>query len=345
MVNLLFILVALLILCVIVVAHELGHYIAGRLCGIGIEEFSVGFGPRLAGFRRSGIDYSLRAIPLGGFCKFVGEDEENSAANAMNNQPVWKRFITILSGPVMNFVLAFLVVAVFLMAYGYNIEAPAILGVGEGTPAAAAGLELGDVITAVDGAPLEFNRNGVDQLRAAILDSSGDLLLSIEREGEALSLTLTPVITAEGAKQIGITMGARQHSSITQVVPQSFQTIKNITVMMLDSLKNLVFRGEGLDETMGPVGIIGFMSQEARNGMDSILNLIVIISLNLGIMNLLPFPALDGGRLVFLVIEAIRKKPMKAEHEGWVHAAGFMVLIGLILVITYKDIVRMITGG
>ena len=144
--RLLYILAAFLILSIVVVAHEFGHYLVGRLCGIGVVEFAVGFGPKIFGFTRKGIQYSVRAFPLGGFCKFVGEDQDDMAPNAMNAQPVWKRFVTVAAGPVMNFIFAFIVAVILLLNYAYSGILPRLDQVVDGTPAYDAGLMADDVI-------------------------------------------------------------------------------------------------------------------------------------------------------------------------------------------------------
>ena len=349
MITVLYVLVAICILGVIVTAHEFGHYLVGRLTGMAILEFSVGFGPKIAGFRRGDIDYSLRLIPLGGYCAFLGEDEQNDDPRAMRNQAVWKRFLTILAGPVMNFVLAFLAAVILIWGWGGSQGAPVVGSVMEGTPAYEAGLLAGDVIAAVDGEELTCDETGaarlVELIRAA--DDTAELHFTVRRGDETVAVSLSPAYNAEdGAYQIGILLGyVPVRYGFFESISLSGGYIVQITRMMLDALRALVTTGEGLQDTMGPVGIISFVSQEVRQGFDMALYLVIIISLNLGIMNLIPFPGLDGGRLLFLIVEAVRRKPVDPKKEGWVHAVGLIALLGLIVVITYRDIVRIFTGG
>lgn len=352
MLRILYILIAICILGFIVTVHEFGHYIVGRLCGIGIIEFSVGFGPKIFGFKRKGIQYSLRAIPLGGFCSFVGEDENNSAPDAMNNQPVWKRFLTVAAGPAMNFVVAFLFCAILLNSFILAEYLPRIDYIYENTPAAECGLELGDVIVDINGTAISFDGEGMEQARSVILnaDPTQPVELTIERDGELSVIPVQPAAivdeaTGETAYQIGIAFGGRTYR-FGEALGRSCGYIVEFTREMLLSLKDLVFHGTGVDEMMGPVGIISFVSdQVANDAMYAVVNLIFVLSLNVGIMNLLPLPGLDGGRLIFLVIEAIRRKPLPPEKEGMVHGAGLMLLLALIIFITYQDIARLITGG
>ncbi|MDO4357018.1 MAG: M50 family metallopeptidase [Clostridia bacterium] len=355
--NILYILLAILILGVIVTFHEFGHYLVGRLTGIGILEFSVGMGPKLLGWSRKGIDYSLRAVPLGGYCKFKGEDEKNDAPDAFNNAAVWKRFLTVLAGPVMNGVLALLAAMVLLALNGSWNYAPVVGEVIEDLPAAQAGLQAGDLVVDIDGVALSADQAGMERMQQIIGEAQAGqtLTFTVEREGETHSFSITPEYSEEAQKlQIGIYFGYLHETySALELAPQSFRYLVNMTAMMLDSLKQLVFGGYGLDQTMGPVGIIstvgtsvqqGFQ-QTAQQGFAVIFYMIVIISLNLGIMNLLPLPALDGGRLVFLIVEGVRRRPIDPDKEGMVHGIGFLLLLGLIVVITYQDITRMIFGS
>ena len=349
--NILYVLLALVMLGVIVTVHEFGHYLVGRLCGIGILEFNVGFGPKLFSWTRNGIQYALRVIPLGGSCMFLGEDEDNDNPRAMNNQPVWKRFITVLAGPFMNFVLAFVVCAIMLNAFFIAETFPVIDQVMDDMPAAEAGLLAGDRIVEVNGEAIGEGSEGVQAISQAI--QSGEpgvpVEIAVERGGERVALTMTPQLVTDeetGASrlQIGIVFGGRTFTFL-ESIGEAGRYMVETTGMMLDSLRKLFFHGEGLDDTAGTVGIIAVVSQRAREGMYMVLWLMFIISLNLGIVNLLPLPALDGGRLIFLIVEAIRRKPIPPEKEGLVHGIGLMLLFGLFIVLTYRDIVRLITGG
>lgn len=348
--SVLYVLVAIIILGVIVAVHEFGHYLMGRLTGMGILEYSIGFGPKLFGFERSGIQYSLRLIPLGGYCAFLGEDEDVAGdPRAMRNQPVWKRFLTVASGPLMNFVLAFVATVALIWGYGMYESAPIVHSLVEGSAAEQAGLEPEDVIVAVNGEQISMDAEG-QALLISRIQASGDedeIVLDVQRGEEQLQFSIAPQINPEtGVRQIGIMLGTIPvRFGLLQSIALSGRTMKEMTGLMLESLKMLFTSREALDQTMGPVGIISTVSQTVRQGFDMVLNWVVIISLNLGIMNLLPVPGLDGGRLLFLIIEGIRRKPIPTEKEAWVHAGGLLLLVGLIIIITYKDIVRIITGG
>ena len=344
--NILYIFAALLIISFIVTIHELGHFIVGRLCGIGVVEFSVGMGPRLLGFKRKGIEYSLRMIPLGGYCKFVGEDEENKDPTAMNNQPVWKRFVTVIAGVTMNFILAYLAAVILFAGYSGKIV-PRLAEVTPDAPAAVAGLREGDLIVGVNGLEVA-GEAGVMRVQSEVAAAEDQpVALEGERDGERLSFEIKPeLITLEDGTSrylIGIVFGSERYS-LLESLPAAFNYMRESSGMLLDALRKLVFKGEGAKDMAGTVGIVSIMSENVRQGWYMVFYFLFVISLNLGIMNLLPLPALDGGRLVFLIVEAVRGKPVPPEKEGLVHGIGMLLFIALFVFVTYNDIARLIHG-
>ncbi len=342
--NLLYILLAILLLCVLIIVHELGHFIVGRLCGIGVVEFSVGMGPKLFGWRRKDIDYSVRAIPIGGYCKFVGEDDDNAAPNAMNNMPVWKRFLTVAAGPVMNFIFAF-IAAVIMLSLFYGTIAPSVDTLLDNSPAQIAQLQPGDIITHANGVEIPYDTAGTNQLRD-IIRASESVDLSVRRGEETIKLTLIPALvmdeaTGETVKQIGVTFKFVPYNLAT-AIPGAAGMLKDMSTMMLDFLRNLVFKGEGADEVAGPIGTVAVVSQYLALDPSQLIYFAVVISLNLGIMNLIPFPGLDGSRLVFLAVEAVRGKPVPPEKEGMVHGIGLILLLCLSAVLIWHDVMTYI---
>lgn len=340
--NILYILLAIVILGVIIVFHEFGHFIVGRLCGIGVVEFSVGFGPKILGWKRKGTQFSLRAIPLGGFCKFVGEDENNSAPDAMNNASVWKRILTVFAGPAMNFVLAFLAgIAMLCMFYIADVY-PTVNQVVDASAAQEAGLLPGDTILSVNGAEIAQSSSGTQALSAQIAQGS-EISLTVRRGEETLELRASPkqIQNADGSTgyQLGVVFQSRRYGFF-EAIPASGRMMANVTEQLFTTLKNLIFHGEGADEMTGTVGTVVVISEVMQRDRSMILDIIFLISLNLGIMNLLPIPALDGGRLVFLIVEAIRRKPVPPEKEGLVHLIGFGLILILFVVLTWHDIVN-----
>ena len=346
-VNILYVLLAIVMLGIIVTVHEFGHYVVGRLCGIGIVEFSVGFGPRILGRERKGIKYSLRAIPLGGYCAFVGEDARSDDPRAMNSAPVWKRFLTVLVGPFMNFVLAFVVCAAMLDGYFVAETYPIVSQVVEGMPAEAAGLRPGDRILSINGVELSEDTAGVNLMISTMQasDLTAPLELTLDRGGETVAVPVRAIQvrdeeTRASRWQIGIVFSSRTFNFI-ESLGESGSFMVSTTASMLEALRNLVFHGEGLQDTVGTVGIITLVSQRAREGMYMVLWLMFIISLNLGIMNLLPIPGLDGSRLVFGVLEWIRGKPIRPEREAMVNLIGMGLLFAFMIFLTFRDVTRL----
>ncbi len=341
--KILYILLSVVILGVIIMLHELGHFLVGRWCGIGVVEFSIGFGPRLCGFERKGTKYSLRAIPLGGFCSFVGEDEENPASNAMNNANVWKRIATVFAGPGMNFVLAFVAGIALLCAYYVADVYPTVDVISQNSAAETAGFLEGDVITQVNGEALEQNINGVRALRA-LIQTGESLNCTVQRGDENVNISVVPDTfeSEDGATgyQLGITFRSRNYN-LLEAIPASGKMMVNVTEQLFDTLRNLIFHGQGADEVTGTVGTVVVISEVVRQDTSRILDILFLISLNLGIMNLLPLPALDGGRLVFLFFEVIRGKPVPPDKEGMVHLIGFGLFIVLFVVLTWHDIANL----
>ncbi|NLG25970.1 MAG: PDZ domain-containing protein, partial [Clostridiales bacterium] len=208
------VILAILLLSFIVLVHELGHYTAGRLLGFGIQEFAVGFGPKLLRWRRKGIDYSIRALPLGGYVRYLGEDDDDDNPKAFNNLPAWKRFLAILAGPAMNFALAFVVAFLCIAAIGLPVGAPVpqVAQVAAGMPAELAGLQVGDRIVAVNGEAISFDEAGYQRMTELFAghDAATPVTLTIERGGQSLDLSVA-LTEVDGAKRIGISI-----ASITQ---------------------------------------------------------------------------------------------------------------------------------
>ena len=337
---------AILILGFIVTVHEVGHYTMGRILKIGIDEFSIGFGPKLVAWKRKGIRYSIRLLPLGGYVRYVGDDEETDDPRAMNNQRVWKRFLAILAGPVMNFLFAYLAVVVLLILSGVYLPAPIVNSVSDQSYAKELILP-GDKIVSVAGEPIPFSEAGYLKMQRLIAEHGAEESIAIGIDRSDMLITIeTRLIETEDGPRIGIGMGmAIQPVGFAESFPLAWDRIVMVTGEMIGGLRNLFFRGEGLEDTMGPVGIVTVVSEQISRGVDEVIWLIIIISLNLGIINLLPLPALDGGRLTLLIVEGIRRKPIDRNKEGMIHLIGLGLLFTLIIVLTYRDIARLITGG
>lgn len=353
-----YILLAILLLAILIVVHEMGHFWAARATGIQVSEFAVGFGPKLIGWksRKYETTFAIRAIPLGGYCAFYGEDdttgESKDDPRCFAKQKLWKRMITILMGPGMNFILAFLVALVFYWVSGVGVITgvePYVAEVMAAGPAYSAGLEKGDVITAING------ENMLDGTMDTLLnrisgwqEGSDPLELTVKRGDETLQMSLTPVWDeAEKKMRIGVMIGGAYMTETQKVglggaAGSAWNLCINASGAILNSLKNLITTGEGLDQTAGPVGIVSMVSSEVQSGgLSAFVQLLALISINLGLMNLLPIPGLDGSRLVFGVAEMIRRKPVPPEKEAMVHMAGMVLLFGVLIFFTFNDVMRL----
>ncbi len=319
----------------LILVHELGHYFVARLTGIKVLELAIGFGPKLIGWTKNDIDYSLRAIPLGGFCRLLGENpEEASEPESFPQQPLLSRAAVLLAGATMNLVLAIVIFfVIFFFIVGVpNTDSSRIGYIVEDSPAEAVGLEAGDMITAIDSNPVE---KWEDVLTLISAKPNEEIRLVIEREGAVKELAVvTEVGPEENRGMIGIGPEIQKFSFI----PSARFSLERFGTVIYSIFQ--VVTGQAPLDVAGPVGIIFVIGEVAQTGFVNLLLLTALISISLGIMNLLPIPALDGGRLFFLLVEAIRGKRIDPEKEGFIHFIGFALLIMLILFITYQDVLR-----
>ncbi|MDO5111110.1 MAG: site-2 protease family protein [Clostridia bacterium] len=333
------ILVAVIVIGVLAFVHELGHFWVARKFGFGVLEFAIGMGPVLWKKEKNGVQYSLRALPLGGMCRFEGEDEDCDSPTAFNKQAVWKRMLVVVAGPFMNLLFAVVFATVTLAAYGDYM--PEILDFAAVSPAAEAGMQKGDVLLRVGDKQLEYYTEATDAILAA---NSESCIVVVDRGGERLELTLYDIYSeAEGRNMLGVTIQpARYRFPLLTCVGNSFHYIGELVQTMFGFFGSL-FKGEVHDgDVGGPVMIVDVIGQAVRLGFETVLRLTVLLSVNLAIVNLLPLPALDGGRLVFMLIEAVRGKPMDPDKEGMIHLIGFALLMALVVFLTYKDVMRLL---
>ncbi|MDD4104709.1 MAG: site-2 protease family protein [Eubacteriales bacterium] len=352
--TVIYVLLALLMFGIMITVHEAGHFFAARLTGIPVKEFAIGFGPSILRWnsKKHETKFFLRAIPMGGYCMFYAEDdikgEEKDDPRAFGKYSVGKRLITIVMGAVMNIVLAFVAATLFFALSGVPTVTGAyetvVQSVNESSPAQAAGMQLADKITAVNGVPVTDNLS-------ALLDRFGEasdepVLITVARGTELTELTATPLKSEDtGHYMLGITVNVGapvvwEKGSVGEVISSAYNVCVNAAKSVVTAFRNLIFRGEGAGEVAGVVGVTQMIVEETRQGqLQGYLSMMIFISINLGIVNLFPFPGLDGSRLLFLVIEALRGKPVK--KEAYVHAFGMILLVGLMLLITMQDILRM----
>ncbi len=346
--------IAIIAFCVIIIIHELGHFIAAKLCGIQVNEFSLGMGPVL--LRKQGKETmnSLRAIPIGGFVSMEGENDESDNPRAFNRKPVWQRMIVILAGAVMNLVLGYFVT----VGYVCSMEdvATTTISTFRENSISSSQLMLNDRITSIDGLPVFTSTDIIYKLQSGGTKSeNGNIVFDIvvDRGGQSVALDdveFQLMGTENGINSIFFDFTVYpMEKTFFNVAGEAFRESVTTGRLVILTLYDLITGKYGLNDLSGPVGVVGAVSQTDEKGfLEGLVDFLYIVSLitiNLGIFNLLPIPALDGGRFLFLVIEAIRRKPMKPEHEGIVHFIGFALLMVLVVIVTFNDIARLFTGG
>lgn len=333
---------SLLILSIFISVHELGHFCVGKLFHFKIKEFSIGMGPKI--FEKQGRDssFSMRAFPIGGMCQFNGEDEEAENEESFNSHPAWQRLLVVLAGPVMNILLAFLLAFLFFLFYGKSL--PKIQSfISEEQPAYKSGLQIGDIIEKVNGEEIVYFNEATSLIRDA---DSNDLVIGVIRDNKTRDVLVSSVYNEEyGYNYLGITM---EYSNVTvpffKCFPQAFKYIFCVFKETIRFFGNLFSGKVQSTDIAGPVGTVAYISNSFKYGFDSIVNLGILINVSLGIMNILPLPALDGGRLIFILIEIVFKKPVSRDKEGMVHFIGLILLFALIIFLSYNDIVNLING-
>lgn len=342
------IILAILAFGMLVIVHEFGHFITAKRGGVQVNEFWIGMGPTLLKKEHNGTLYCLKLLPFGGACVMEGEDEESASEHAFGKASLPRRMLIVAAGALMNFLVGFLIVLAVIQPNGPNggYIVSTIDSVNPASTAAAAGgLQAGDEILEVDGYNI-LMRSDFEIALARGADTTYEVV--VRRDGEKITLpavVLEATIEGEdGRKMIGLTF-AEQPDSIGMHINMAVRTSVNYARMVWASLGMLVTGQVGVDQLSGPVGVAEVMATTASYSISAFLQLVAFISINLGVMNLLPLPALDGGRLVFLILEGIRRKPVPAKYEGYIHAAGLMLLLALMVYVTGQDILRIVAGG
>lgn len=422
------ILIAALILCVVIIVHEFGHFIFAKMNGIIVDEFSIGMGPTILSTEKNGTVYALKLIPFGGACMMRGEDDGDSSEGSFNSKSVWRRISVVAAGPIFNFVLAFVGAVIIIGTIGY--DSPEIMAVSEGSPEEEAGMQVGDIITKFDGHSVYLGRDLYSYLSMEGLEDK-EIAVEVLRDGEKLAFTYRPATqdrymlgfsyspTEDQPQILSVTLGGvlqkagletgdyiyaingtqintgveleayfaehplsdetitltylrdgleydidvtpeavhyveqgfsynlgREKTTPIGVLKYSALEVRYWINSTLEGFKLLITGQLGMESLSGPVGVvevIGDAYEESKSVGPlytwlTMINMLILISANLGVMNLLPLPALDGGRLIFLIIEGIRRKPVNREAEGMVHFIGLLLLMALMVFVTFKDI-------
>ena len=340
------ILIAIIIFSFIIIFHELGHYSLARLCDVKVNEFQLGLGPRLFGIKRGETTWSLHLLPFGGACSMEGEDEASDDERAFNKKNVWQRIAIVFAGPFFNFILAYILAVVIIAVMGFDV--PVVTSVMDGYPAQEEGLEAGDRIVALDNYKVHFYR---EIAVYTYMHPGKEVNVTYDRDGQREQVRITPVYDKDSGRYILGMQSQRdyQKGGILTTLKYGLYEIRYQIYITIQSLKMLVTRQIAMNEVSGPVGIVKVIGDtyesSVRDGLMyvfmNLLSISVLLSANLGVMNLLPIPALDGGRLLIYLIELIRGKQMDETVEGYINTAGFMALMLLMVVILFNDIIKL----
>lgn len=341
------IIIAILIFSAIILFHELGHFLLAKRAGIKVNEFSLGLGPTLFGVQKGETFYCLKLLPFGGACMMEGEDQESESDRAFNNKSVWARISVVAAGPVFNFILAFLLAIIVIAIAGF--DSTKIRGVTEDYPVAQAGIETGDVIVKINNQHVYVSR----EVNLFLQLHQGETFdLTYERDGKQKTVTIEPKYDEESQRYYaGIKgLGYREKGNVLQVLKYSALEVRYWIKTTFQSLAMLFTGKVHVNDLSGPVGIvdvIGDTYEEAKSEgaltvFLNMINMAILLTANLGVMNLLPFPALDGGRLVFLIIEAVTKRRVPEKIEGTIHFVGLMLLLALMVFVMGNDIFKIV---
>jgi regulator of sigma E protease len=343
------ILIAILVLGFLIFVHELGHFMVAKIVGIQVDEFSIGFGPKLLGYQKKEDTtlYSVRLLPLGGYVKMAGENpEDEESVNGFNTKPLKHRFAVISAGSIMNFLVAILLIVITYGVIGIPIASNSnVIGeVVQGSPAMAAGLEGGDRIISINDVATENWEDVTSNIRK---NGGQELKLVVERNNQRHSFLIKPKYDPEyEIYQIGITQSIIwQRQGFFQAIQLGLNQSVQFARLVFESIGGLIAGKYSTNDVAGPVGITVAIGEAAKGGIGYLMIFAAVLGINLAIINLLPIPALDGSKLIFLTIEGLWGKPVDPEKENFIHLIGFALLMVFFILITYNDIARIISGG
>ncbi len=334
------IIVSILVFSVVIIIHEMGHFITAKMSGIKVNEFSIGMGPKLFGITKGDTDYSVRAFPIGGYVAMEGEDEESDVEGSFSNAPVQNRIAVVLAGAFMNMILGFAVLF-YLTSTKEAITSRTVSSFYENAMTQQTGLMVGDEIVAINGRKCYIADDIIYEFART---QNGQANFTVIRDGKKVDLenvTFDTYIDENGLKQMVIDFTVLPiEKTLPNMIKESFNWTISIARMVFLSLIDLMTGNIAINQMSGPVGIVTTISDAVNYGIEPVLMILAMITINLGVFNLIPFPALDGGRLVFLLVELVRGKPLNQKYEILVNSVGMILLLGFMAFVTFSDITK-----
>ena len=331
--------------------HEFGHFFTAKMCGVRINEFAIGMGPTLFHTQKGDTKYSLRLLPIGGFCAMEGEDENSDDTHAFNKKPVWQKMLIVVMGAVMNIVLG-LVLMMILLGQQSAFNSTTIAAFTKNSAFQAAGMRIGDKFVSVD----HYHISGDKDLSFALATANPSSVdIAVKRDNKTLTFNDVKLHsqTVSGKKYVSLDFYvAPIHKNFGTLIAKSCQDTVSVVRLVWYSLISMLSGKYSLNDMAGPVGaadVIGQavtagLKQNFLAGLNNVIYIMTMFTVNLGVFNLIPFPALDGGKFFLFIIEAIRRKPINEKYVGIVDTVGFALLMGFMLIVTYSDILRIATG-
>ena len=339
----------IVILGVIVFVHEFGHFIFAKIAGVYVFEFAIGMGPKICGFKKRETEYNLRAIPIGGFCSMAGEDFDDEELKKvpkkrrLQAKTAWQRFLIMVFGPMNNFILAVILLFFIALVWGGSTMDPIITSVEAGSAAEEVGISSGDRILKINNHKISTSDDM--SLYLAISDPKKYTTMKVEKENdEVVTYKIKPRKIKENGEEVyryGIGIEQKKTKGFGEALVYTFKKTCSIFKQMYITLAYLFTGGIKLNQLAGPVGIYSIVGEQSKAGIANLLYLMAFLSINVGVINLLPIPAFDGGHILFIVIEKIKGSPVDPELENKIHAVFLVLLMLLMLVITFNDILRL----
>lgn len=334
------ILLTVLVFGVIIFIHELGHFLAAKWSDIKVHEFSLGMGPKIFGFKKGDTDYNLRLFPIGGFVNMEGEDKESDDVKSFGKKPLHKKIFVILAGAFMNLLLGFILL-VIILSFQPKISSTTVAQFRENSISSKTGLQVGDKIEKINGTRIYVDNDIIYKLYS---DKDGVVGMSVIRDGQKIKLDSVKFNIDQDDKgnsstNIDFLVKTQEKSFFTIIKESWLKTVSTARLVWL-SLMDLVTGRASINDLSGPIGVAGVIGEASSMGILSFLMMVSFITINIGVFNILPIPALDGGRFVFLIVEKIIKKPINPKIENYIHSIGFILLILLMIFVTFNDIFK-----